>query len=145
MLLHEHNPATAHRVQGTDLDLAVLAKAERICFSEADMLHVSPARRDAHFYETCGAYQPKPHLRSKVRFRPHDLLAGPYPKGEHDLIVCRNVVIYFTDDAKDRIYRGFLEALRPGGVLFVGGTERLPNHRATGFDLLRPFFYRKPA
>ena len=79
-----------------------------------------------------------------VRFGPHDLLADPYPQAEYDLILCRNVVIYFTDDAKERIYRGFFQALRPGGVLFVGGTERLSDHRAIGFELLRPFFYRKP-
>ena len=64
--------------------------------------------------------------------------------GEYDLILCRNVVIYFTDVAKERIYRGFYEALTPGGILFVGGTERLADHRAIGFDLVMPFFYRKP-
>ncbi len=144
MLLHEISPTTPHRVKGTDLDLAVLSKAERACFSEADMLNIHESRREAHFHEVCGGYQPKIHLRSKVRFAPHDLLAGPYPKAEYDLILCRNVVIYFTDEAKDRIYQGFFHSLRPGGILFVGGTERLSNHRAVGFDLVRPFFYRKP-
>ncbi len=144
MLLHEAGPAMTYRIKGTDIDLAILAKADRPSFSAADMINISPARRQAHFHEVCDTFQPKAHLRARVMFGSHDLLAGPYPKAEYDLILCRNVVIYFNDDAKERIYQGFHTALRPGGVLFVGGTERLSNHRATGFEMLRPFFYRKP-
>ena len=144
LLLHEIQPGVLHKIKGTDIDLSVLARAERPAFSAADMVNLSPARRTAHFLELCGAYQPLTHLKNQVRFGPHDLLGDSYPKAEHDLILCRNVVIYFNDDAKERIYRGFFHALRPGGVLFVGGTERLSDHRAIGFELLRPFFYRKP-
>ena len=144
MLLHEVSPAPAHRILGTDVDPVILARAAHPCFSDADVLNLSPARLAAHFGHSADGYRPKPHLQGRVRFGPHDLLTSPYPNAEHDLIVCRNVLIYFTDDAKDRIARGFLRALRPGGVLFVGGTERLSDHRALGFELLRPFFYRKP-
>lgn len=144
MLLHEISPALPHRILGTDIDPAILARAARPCFSHADAVNLSPARLGAHFHEADGGFRPKPHLQSRVRFSPHDLLGTSYPQAEHDLIVCRNVIIYFTDDAKERIARGFFRALRPGGVLFVGGTERLSDHRALGFELLRPFFYRKP-
>lgn len=145
MLLHELSPATPHRIKGTDIDLSVLAKASAACFTAADMINISPARREAHFTSPIdGQFLPKPHLRARVKFERHDLLAGPYPRAEYDLILCRNVVIYFTDEAKERIYRGFFQALRPGGVLFVGGTERLTDHRALGFELVLPFFYRKP-
>ena len=144
MLLHEAAPALTHRILGTDIDPAILARAARPCFSDADVLNLSPARRTAHFDQSGDGYRPKPHLQGRVRFAPHDLLGSSYPSAEHDLIVCRNVIIYFTDEAKDRIARGFLRALRPGGVLFVGGTERLSDHRALGFEMLRPFFYRKP-
>ena len=144
LLLHELAPGVAHKIKGTDVDLSVLTRAERPSFSAADMINLTPARRQAHFMELCGTYQPLSHLKNKVRFSPHDLLGDAYPKAEYDLILCRNVVIYFNDDAKERIYRGFYQSLRPGGVLFVGGTERLSDHRAIGFELLRPFFYRKP-
>ncbi|MDQ2800868.1 MAG: protein-glutamate O-methyltransferase CheR [Armatimonadota bacterium] len=144
LLLHEINPISMHQVYGTDIDLTVLAKAARPSFSAADMVNICPARRAAHFQENGGVFHPKTHLCAKVRFEPHDLLAGSYPDARYDLILCRNVVIYFTDDAKERIYRGFFRALRPGGILFVGGTERLADHRALGFELIRPFFYRKP-
>jgi len=144
LLLHELQPAVAHKIKGTDIDLPILTRAERPSFSAADMINLSLARRTAHFLELCGTYQPMAHLKSKVRFGPHDLLGDVYPKSEYDLILCRNVVIYFNDDAKERIYHGFFQALRPGGILFVGGTERLSNHRTIGFELVRPFFYRKP-
>jgi chemotaxis protein methyltransferase CheR len=144
MLIHELDSVGQHKIKGTDIDLAILTKAERPFFSLPDMVSVSPARREAHFHECCGTYQPKIHLRNKVRFAPHDLLSDKYPKEEFDLILCRNVVIYFTDDAKEAIYRGLFQALRPGGVLFVGGTERIASRREIGFDLVKSFFYQKP-
>ena len=155
LLLHEREPDGAHRICGTDVDEAVLSRAAAACFAAADMAQVSPDRRQAHFADegdsTPGGagpfvprFRPLPHLRARVRFRRHDLLRDPYPRAEHHLIVCRNVLIYFTEDAKERIARGFWEALKPGGLLFVGGTERLPDHQALGFELIRPFFYCKP-
>lgn len=146
LLLHEMTPTVVHRIKGTDLDAEILAKARRGRFSQADMANIVPERRKIHFsQESDGSFAAAPHLRNQVQFAKHDLLADAYPKAEYDLIACRNVVIYFTDEAKTRIYQNFFDALRPGGVLFVGGTERLPNHRAIGFELAIPFFYRKPA
>jgi chemotaxis protein methyltransferase CheR len=83
-------------------------------------------------------------LRRMIQFGHHDLLADNYNQGEYDLVLCRNVLIYFTEEAKDRIYRGFFRSLKPGGYLFVGGTERISDHRGMGFELVMPFFYRKP-
>jgi chemotaxis protein methyltransferase CheR len=59
------------------------------------------------------------------------------------LIACRNVVIYFTEEAKERIFQGFVSALRPGGILFVGGTEAILRPQALGLGVLSPGFYRK--
>ncbi len=146
MLLREAAPGPAHKIRGTDIDQAVLARAAAPCFTEADMANLSPARRQAHFLSTGpNAYRPNCELQALVQFGRHDLLADPYPRAEYDLILCRNVLIYFTEDAKERIARGFFQALRPGGVLFVGGTERLSDHRALGFESALPFFYRKPS
>ena len=145
LLLEEMAPRVPHRIKGTDIDEEILAKARNPRFTAADMVNVSPARRAAHFQEAPeGTFVPRPALSARVQWAKHDLLAGAYPRAQYDLIACRNVVIYFTDEAKERVYRGFFEALKPGGVLFVGGTERLADHRAIGFDLALPFFYRKP-
>jgi chemotaxis protein methyltransferase CheR len=144
MLLQEIDPEGRHRIKGTDIDLNMIAMAKRPCFSVADMANISESRRQLYFEECAGTWLPKESLQNMTSFGPQDLLAGPYPKETYDLVLCRNVVIYFTDKAKERIYRGFFNSLRPGGVLFVGGTERLTNHREIGFDLQRPFFYKKP-
>ena len=73
----------------------------------------------------------------------HNLLKDRFETG-FDLILCRNVVIYFTEEAKDGLYRRFLNSLKPGGVMFVGGTEAILNFRDIGFASYLPFFYRKP-
>ena len=144
MLLHEVDPTGAHKIKGTDIDLAIIAKAERPFFSAIDMVNVSAGRREAHFHECVGSYQPKIHLKQKVRFGRQDLLTDTYPAAEYDLILCRNVVIYFTDDAKEAIYRNLYKSLKPGGVLFVGGTERIASRREIGFELVKSFFYQRP-
>ena len=144
MLMHERDGRSGDKILGTDIDVEILKRARDPRFTAADMTNISAERRASHFKADGDKWTVQPHLRSRVSFARHDLLADPYPRGEYDLILCRNVVIYFTDVAKERIYRGFYEALTPGGILFVGGTERLADHRAIGFDLVMPFFYRKP-
>jgi chemotaxis protein methyltransferase CheR len=81
--------------------------------------------------------------RTVIRFVKHDLLMDRYPSGPFDLIACRNVVIYFTEEAKERIFQGFVRALRPGGVLFVGGTEAIMRPQNMGLSVAGPGFYRK--
>jgi chemotaxis protein methyltransferase CheR len=80
-----------------------------------------------------------------IRFTKHDLLSDAYPRGPFDLVACRNVVIYFTEQAKERIYQGFVDALRPGGILFVGGTEAIMRPQSLRLSVLGPGFYRKAA
>ena len=79
---------------------------------------------------------------SCVEFKHHDLLLDPYPTG-FDLIVCRNVLIYFTDEAKTKIYNNFRESLKTGGVLFVGSTEQMLQANQLGFRSFKSFFYMK--
>ena len=70
------------------------------------------------------------------------MLKDAYPSN-CDLIVCRNVLIYFTEEAKVDIYRKFNDALRPEGFLFVGSTEQIIQPAALGYKTFRSFFYRK--
>jgi chemotaxis protein methyltransferase CheR len=90
-----------------------------------------------------GAYRVGPAPRALITFRQHDLLNDAYPSGPFDLIACRNVVIYFTEEAKDRIYQGFSNALRPGGILFIGGTEAIMRPQTFGLQVMGPGLYRK--
>lgn len=142
MLISEMNPLLPFRIKGTDIDLTALAKANSAIFSKADMNGVSPARRAKFFMELDeNSFMPQPSLRRNISFAKHDMLGEDFPENAYDLILCRNVVIYFNDDAKERIYRNFWKALRPGGILFVGGTERLSDYASLKFKPIKPFFY----
>jgi len=64
-------------------------------------------------------------------------------KQDFHLICCRNVMIYFTEEAKDDIYKKFYESLRKDGILFVGSTEQIMQAQDIGFDTVKSFFYKK--
>ena len=75
--------------------------------------------------------------------RREDLLKRPVREPAGTSCCCRNVVIYFTDAARDHVHRGIARALRPGGYLMVGATERVADPRAIGLEPVHPFIYRK--
>ena len=106
------------------------------------MANVSPKLIRRYFRTHDDGHYVLEKLQRKVTFQQHNLLADSFESGL-DLIVCRNVVIYFTPEIKDRLYQNFHNALRPGGVLFVGGTEVLSKASAQGFDMVGISFYRR--
>lgn len=135
-----------HRYElfATDLDEVVLAAAKAGEYTAREVEGVDALRRQRFFSALPdGRFQVRPELQRQITFRRHNLLSDPFPR-DLDLIVCRNVIIYFTDQVKDGLYRQFYESLRPGGVLFVGGTESILNAREFGYVLLQPFFYQRP-
>jgi chemotaxis protein methyltransferase CheR len=77
-----------------------------------------------------------------VTWAQHDLLRDPY-EDAFDLILCRNVVIYLTSAAKDRLFSGLACALRPGGYLFVGGTEMIFTPQEFQLDRRGVGFYQR--
>jgi chemotaxis protein methyltransferase CheR len=143
-ILRDAAPTGRHSVVGTDIDREALDRAKAPKFSPQDMRHVPEARKRKHFEQDGDTFVPSQDLRSLVAFRFHDLLHDPFGSG-YDLILCRNVVIYFGDEAKNTLYRRLYEALRPGGVLFVGPTERIPRSKEIGYETPMPFFYCRPA
>ena len=81
-----------------------------------------------------------------VRFEKQDLIKDEKPRFM-DLILCRNVVIYFTKELKERLYREFYESLAPGGYLVMGKTESLLGDARELFIPVnnRERVYQKPA
>jgi chemotaxis protein methyltransferase CheR len=156
ILLDQMGSGTAHKLFATDLDRRIIARAREGWFSTADTRNIDasdlmryfirqhgvPDQRNDSLPETPPLYQVKPLIRSRVRFYSHNLLSDNF-ESQCDLICCRNVVIYFTDAAKDRLFERFYRALAPGGILFVGGTERIARAQEIGFDSTVPFFYRR--
>ncbi len=81
-------------------------------------------------------------IKKCITFRQHNLLKDSYI-ADVDLLVCRNVLIYFTDDAKDGIYKGFVKSLKRNGILFVGSTEQIIGPDRYGLETFQSFFYKK--
>lgn len=134
-----------HQLLATDLDGTALARAKAGGpYTPTDLELLPPALMERYFTGQAGSYWVVGSLQRRVEFRQHNLLADSFER-QFDLIVCRNVVIYFTSEVKEQLYRRFYDALRPGGVLFVGGTEVLPRSASAGFEVLAPSFYRRMA
>ena len=133
-----------YSIVGTDIDEDALATARAGRFDAAAMRGVPLDVKRKHFSEVGGEWQAGDALRRNLRFKNGNLLADRFEDG-FDLILCRNVVIYFNDTAKDKLYRRFFHALKPGGVLFVGGTERIFDAKGMGYEAPLPFFYQKPS
>ncbi len=144
LLLREVAPGRTHVIQGTDIDDTILERARAgDSFTDNDVRNV-PAGFRPFFSQTApGKHAIAPEIRRLVTFQKHDLTHDP-ASGQFDLILCRNVVIYFTDEAKLNIYGKFFNALRPGGVLFIGATETVPPSKDLPFKNFRLGFYQKP-
>ncbi|HKM38778.1 MAG TPA: protein-glutamate O-methyltransferase CheR [bacterium] len=143
IMLAENVTGQRTPVLATDLDQEALAEAMAGKYP-ADRLNNVPEDIKRRYFTFKGDfYLVRPQLKSKVRFKRHDLLRDPYESG-FDLILCRNVVIYFTEQAKQKIYTRFAQALRPGGILFTGATEQIFQPGNYGLEPVAPFFYRRP-
>ena len=132
-----------HEIIGTDIDEAAMSQANRGEFCESDVRYVPDKYRKYVKEGDKNIWRADEKLRKHLSFKRHNLLADKFGTN-YDLIMCRNVVIYFTEEAKDALYNRFFDALKPGGVLFVGGTERIFKSGEMGYETVAPFFYRKP-
>ncbi|WBF55872.1 protein-glutamate O-methyltransferase CheR [Lysinibacillus sp. JK80] len=142
MVLSQLVPLSQIQIIATDLDENVIQKAKLGVYPERSLVEV-PSDIKAKYFEQEGSfYRVKDEIKRCVTFKKHNLLNDSYD-GNYDLIVCRNVMIYFTEEAKDQIYNNFSKALRKDGVLFVGSTEQIFNPARYEFDVEDTFFYRK--
>jgi chemotaxis protein methyltransferase CheR len=142
MLMEEH-VRRPYSILATDIDKRVLQQAQCGVYNAYQMKSVPDAYVRKYFSGAAdGTWSVSPVLKKHVTFRYHNLLADPYPNSL-DLIICRNVLIYFTDDAKQRVVNGFTRALRPGGILFVGSTEQFLHDGANGLVNVAPFLYQR--
>lgn len=129
-------------ILATDIDFTILKKAEKGEYTSQEIKNVKKEDLDKYFEINDDKYNISSKIKKNVRFKKHDLILDKYEK-DFDLIVCRNVVIYFNQDVKDKIYQNFSESLKTGGLLFVGATESIYNYREYGFEKASTFIYRK--
>ncbi len=143
LLAKVSGPRHQYRILATDIDRSALEWARAGGpYSADDVVNVSGNLRLNYFNAHNNQYWIKEELRRKISFNQHNLLADPI-SGKFDLIICRNVVIYFQPEAKQELYHRFYNALKPGGILFVGGTEIIPKATDMGFETASISFYRR--
>ena len=138
-------PTAYTSILGTDIDRRAIERAERGEF-DAEDVRDAPPNALARFFPADGErWRPTAELRALVSFEVGDLLTLRPPAGAYDLVLCRNTVIYFNEDVRDALHARLADALRPGGVLVVGATERVTAPEAIGLQATAPFTYAKEA
>ena len=142
MVLSKFLPSSSIKILATDIDKEILEKARVGIYSAKSVANVPIDMKTKFFTETKGLYHVSSELKRNITFKAHNLLRDPYPKNI-DLIICRNVLIYFTEEAKSEIYTKFSESLNKDGILFVGSTEQIILANKYGLEPHRVFFYKK--
>jgi chemotaxis protein methyltransferase CheR len=136
-------PGCKVEIRGTDIDARMVARAREGRLSADDARTAPPAELERAFDRDGDGWRAKPELRMMVKFATGDLLRDPVSPAAYDLVLCRNVVIYFTEPVRDALHQRLATALRPGGYLMVGSSERVSTPQAFGLTTSHPFIYRK--
>lgn len=143
MAFSRHLPLNQIKIHATDLDKTVIGKAKVGLYSSKSIASVPDDFKKKYFTKVGPSYKIADEIKQRVEFKEHNLLKDPYPRDYH-LIVCRNVLIYFTEEAKDEVFRKFCKSLSRGGTLFIGSTEQIINYKDIGFERKSSFYYSKP-
>lgn len=142
MAFSRHLPLNQIKIIATDIDKQVLDKARLGLYNEKSIVGVPAEFKQKYFTKVGSSYQISNEIKSRVEFKEHNLLKDSYPSGCH-LIVCRNVLIYFTEEAKEDIYKKFNQSLVKEGVLFIGSTEQIMNYKELNYARKSSFFFEK--
>ncbi|MGO9959922.1 MAG: CheR family methyltransferase [Solirubrobacteraceae bacterium] len=136
-------PTCRVTILGTDIDRRMIERAKTGMFSDDDARGVSTAEMERGFERVPGGWRAREALRRMMKFELGDLLRLKPRPGSHDLIMCRNTVIYFAEPIRDELHARLAGALRTGGYLVIGATERVARPNEMGLELVHPFIYRK--
>ena len=142
MILSKYLPLNKIHILATDIDEKAIARAKLGLYPERSLNELPHDMKRKYFTKEGSQYQISDEIKKAVTFKKHNLLADSFG-GPFDLIICRNVLIYFTEEAKDILYHKFSNALNPSGILFVGSTEQIFNVGKYGFEVEDTFFYKK--
>lgn len=135
-------PRSCWEIVATDLSSTALAAAKEGTYWEKALKNLSDTERAQMFEPSAGgSYRIKEPFRQAVKFYRHNLLLDPYPVF-FDVVLCRNVIIYFTEKAKKKVFAQIAQALAPGGLLFVGGSEQIIAPQELGLEREDIYVYR---
>lgn len=125
------------RIVATDVDQTILTTAEQGLYAPERMMEVSDRTRARWFAPEGERYRLSPEIRQMVAFQQGDLNLGDCSVAS-DLILCRNVLIYFERKRQEEILLFFARALRPGGILVLGKAETMVGEARRHFRTLCP-------
>lgn len=142
MILSKYIPLSSISIIATDIDKNVLERAKMGIYPERSLQEVPNEIRKKYFTKKDDYFIIDDSIKKTVKFKQHNLLRDNFEQN-CDLIICRNVLIYFTEEAKHMLYQKFHAALKQEGIFFVGSTEQIFNPQNYGFQNEATFFYRK--
>lgn len=142
MIMADKDSLAQTGILATDIDDGALSKAKQGLYLERSLKDVPKDVAARYFKPEGPVFKVSDSLKKNIDFRKQNLLLDKFDTG-FDLIICRNVMIYFTEEAKNQLYHKFSASLRPGGYLFVGSTEQIFTPVQYGLESTETFFYRK--
>ena len=131
-------------VLAVDIDQGAIATAQKAHYRKAQLLNMPPEYLNKYFTtrDNGETYDVNSEIKRRVTFKRMNMIEDSFGYN-YDLILCRNVVIYFTPETKDKLYKKFFDALAPGGYFLVGSTEQIFGYQNIGFESAGPFLYTK--
>lgn len=109
---------------GTDIAPGVLAKARAGLYSQFEVQRGLPVQLlIKHFSQKAEGWEIAPQLRAMINFREFNLLADMKSLGQFDVVLCRNVLIYFDQPTKSDVLARIRAQMRDDGILYLGGAE----------------------
>lgn len=130
------------KILATDIDDGAINKAKIGVYAQKSLENLPRDFVSNYFTKVGESYKICDKIKNSVEFKHHNLLSDRYPEN-CDLIVCRNVMIYFTEEAKSVMYHKFRDSLNNNGVLFVGSTEQIILPQRYRLEPVKTFFYRR--
>ena len=132
LLILEHFPFLSGwniRIEGTDICGEVVDKARSGCYHRVEMNRGLPARLLVRYFDQAGEnWTVRPELRKMCNFRVANLCSSPLPfnrcDDRFDVILLRNVMLYFSQEARKTLLAGIHKLLAPDGMLFLGSSEQ---------------------
>lgn len=116
--------ATPPEILATDISGAALAKARAGRYTQFEIQRGLPVRRMVQWFDGIGGdWVAKPELVRRIQFRQQNLVADAPPPGRFDIILCRNVMLYFSQPMRRQVFERLAGAIRPGGLLVLGAGE----------------------
>ncbi len=126
------------KITATDISSTILSEAKNATYDCLSISRgLSKERQQKFFQSTNNQWKIKDDISKRVTFKEFNLLDNPVGLGKFDVIFCRNVLIYFSQENKTEIINKFSKALNPGGYLILGSSESMPSALSQSFDMIR--------